>query len=132
MTKFVLFSLMLLGACSDGSEDGPVSGRWKGTAAGVQMTVEVHMSTEHAGSTVVQGVLTTSSARCLTSAMMAGSVTGSTVQFLASGPGSVSRSTTVDITGQLADGKITGQFTMAGDLDAPECEIEKAVIVLER
>ena len=103
----------VLAGCGEGTEavSNGMAGSWMGTSAsGLTVAVEVERGVPASDSVVaLQGVLTIGDPRCLRSAPFAGTLTRDVLEISASGAGTVSASTFVDINGLLAGNRVDGE-----------------------
>jgi hypothetical protein len=126
------FALVLLVACSDGGggDDGKLVGTWTGTAAGYTVTADVEAEYTNAGTTSVQGVMSTNRPTCFTNALLAGTLSLTSVDLVASGSGTASGTTIVRIRGELAGDTITAQLDVT--TTTAECSVATTAVVLMR
>jgi hypothetical protein len=99
-------------SCSSDEPGSEFVGTWRGTAAGLAVTVDVVQAFDSAGSTVLQGTLSTNNAQCFNNATMSGSVTKTSVTIGGAGAGSVSTSTVLQVTGEVMETQIIGTVQM--------------------
>lgn len=123
--------LVLLVGCSDGGgDDGKLLGAWTGTAAGYTVTADVEAEYANAGTTSLQGVMSTDRPTCFTNAMLAGTLSRTSVDLVASGSGTESGTTIVRIRGELAGDTITAQLDVTTASAA--CAVTAMPVVLTR
>jgi hypothetical protein len=135
--KKKLLPWLVIGAAGCGGDDeassGALVGTWRGDLPGMTMTIEIkNQLRDLSGAEAVVGILSSSHKKCLSNAPVSGTLTKSTVQLVAIGSGTASQSTAVELSGELADGRITGLVTIEGDEDVEGCEIIEAPIRLAR
>jgi hypothetical protein len=123
-------SIAMLVACRDGGDDGKLIGTWTGSAAGFAVTADVQAEYPNAGTFSLQGVMSTDRPACFTNAMLAGTLSATSVDLLASGSGTASGTTIVRIRGELAGDTITAQLDVTTALAA--CSATAVPIVLTR
>ena len=133
-------ALLLFGAAGflacgqDDTSTGHLLGVWKGTAPSgltVSMTVEKEIS---AGGSVssVHGILVISDERCLQTAPLGGTLTVDALDLSAAGPGTVSRSTFVDLSGRVEGNQIEGTIEMSGDRQLDACDLARSPVKFVR
>jgi hypothetical protein len=120
----LLLSVSVVACSSDSSSSSgstpssPAIGIWKGTVNGVTVTAEITTAYDNAGTSSIQGILSTTKTECFKNATAAGSLVKSSIDIGGVGAGTVSTQTVAKITGDLVDGKITGQFEMVASEQA--------------
>lgn len=126
--------VMLLGACSSGGDgdepSGKLVGAWTGSAAGYLVTADVEAEYASAGTVSVQGIMSTDRPACFTNATLAGSLSLTSVELIASGNGMESGTTVVRIRGELAGDRIDGKLEVSTLSD--DCAVAALPIVLMR
>lgn len=134
--KMLLPLLSVLGLANCGDEQSSARemlGTWRGNLPGMTLTIQVtNQLPDSSGAHVFQGVISSTNAGCLRTAMLTGTLTNSTVQMLGIGSGTASTATAVEISGELSGDRITGQVAVDGDDGVPGCEIAKTAAVFAR
>ena len=125
----VLAMLMACGGGDDG-DDGRLLGTWTGTAGGYAVTADVEAEYANGGSLSLQGIMSTDRPACFTNAMLAGTLSLTSVDLLASGSGSSSGTSIVRIRGEVMGNTITGQLDVTSASN--DCHISAVPIVLVR
>ena len=120
--RFVPLSVCFLLGCGGSG----LEGKWRGTVG--EMTVEANIETDLGKA--VQGVLTLGNPRCFNNGQLSGSIANTSVSLGASGSGSASQTTVVQITGERSGDTITGFFSMTGA--GSECTVPRTEITLRR
>lgn len=138
---FVGVAISGLAGCGSGTGDASpaqsgFAGKWHATLSGGWFATDLLIDVElrQVSDGLLTGTMSTNAARCFNNAQASALTSKTSLTSLSGqGSGTASMSTYITISGELAEGKITGLFKMfSGSSGVTECDIDTFPITLAR